>query len=211
MRLHLVRSAVRIAVLMAGDAAALLLLRVLLRGVRDNLWLGGATASIISRLVPGGAVPLLQLLPAVLLGLIVLDTYGASDRRRDAGRIVAGATLGLGLPFWGYLWSQFSPLIIPGFVVLAAITGATLILERHLIDYAVRVLWPIGPGAARAVVVGGPDDILRALEYPALADAREFLITGTFDLLEPHLARGKTAFNKLCQTIKQHRADTLVL
>jgi exopolysaccharide biosynthesis polyprenyl glycosylphosphotransferase len=211
MRLHLVRSAIRIAVLMAGDAAALLLLRVLLRGVRDNLWLGGATASIISRMVPGGAVPLLQLLPAVLLGLIVLDTYGASDRRRDAGRIVAGATLGLGLPFWGYLWSQFSPLIIPGFVVLAAVTGATLILERHLIDYAVRVLWPIGPGAARAVVVGGADDVLRALEYPALADAREFLITGTFDLMEPHLTRGKTAFNKLCQTIKQHRADTLVL
>jgi hypothetical protein len=83
MRLHLVRSAVRIAVLMAGDAAALLLLRVLLRGVRDNLWLGEATASIISRLVPGGAVPLLQLLPAVLLGLIVLDTMGQA---------IAGAT-----------------------------------------------------------------------------------------------------------------------
>jgi exopolysaccharide biosynthesis polyprenyl glycosylphosphotransferase len=49
------------------------------------------------------------------------------------------------------------------------------------------------------------------LEYPALADAREFLITGTFDLLQPHLSRGKTAFNKLCQTIKQYRADTLVL
>ncbi|MDF3053268.1 MAG: hypothetical protein K0S19_1373, partial [Geminicoccaceae bacterium] len=103
MRIHLVRSAVRIAVLMAGDTAALLLLRVLLRGVRDEFWLGPAVASVVNGLVPQGALPLVQLLPAVLLGLIVVDTYGASDRRRDAGRLVAGATLGLGLPFWNHL------------------------------------------------------------------------------------------------------------
>jgi exopolysaccharide biosynthesis polyprenyl glycosylphosphotransferase len=211
MRVHLVRSAIRIAVLMAGDAAALLLLRVLLRGVRDEQWMGSAAASVMHRLVPEGALPLLQLLPAVLLGLIVLDTYGASDRRRDTGRIVAGATLGLGLPFWGYLWSHFSALIIPGFVVLAAVIASTLIVERHLIDYAVRRIWPIGPGAARAILVGQPEDILRALEYPPLSDRREFLISGTFDSQDLQLARGKAGFNKLCQTIKQFRADTLVL
>jgi exopolysaccharide biosynthesis polyprenyl glycosylphosphotransferase len=211
MRVHLVRSGIRIAVLMAGDAAALLLLRVLLRGVRDEQWMGSAASSVMHRLVPEGALPLFQLLPAVLLGLIVLDTYGASDRRRDTGRIVAGATLGLGLPFWGYLWSHFSALIIPGFVVLAAVIAATLIVERHLIDYAVRTVWPIGPGAARAILVGQPEDILRALEYPPLSDRREFLISGTFDPQDLQLTRGKAGFNKLCQTIKQFRADTLVL
>src|SRR3954469_15915858 len=45
MRRHLVRSIVRITVLMTGDAAALLLLRVVLRGIRDEPWLGAATAS----------------------------------------------------------------------------------------------------------------------------------------------------------------------
>jgi hypothetical protein len=108
MRVHLVRSAVRILVLMAGDAAALLLLRILVRGVRDSLWWGPSAAAVMNRLIPPGALPLVQLLPAVLLGLIVLDTYGASDRRRDAGRIVAGATLGLALPFWGYVWTVIS-------------------------------------------------------------------------------------------------------
>ena len=38
MRRHLVRTAVRISVLMSGDAAALLLLRATLRGVRDTGW-----------------------------------------------------------------------------------------------------------------------------------------------------------------------------
>lgn len=211
MRRHLVRSAVRITVLMAGDAGALLLLRLLLRGMRDDLWLGPSTAAVLNSLVPQGALPLVQLLPAVLLGLIVLDTYGASDRRRDAGRIMAGATLGLGLPFWTYLWSHFSPLALPGFVVLATIISLTLISERHLIDNAVRRLWPIGPGAARALLIGRPEDTLRALEHPALSDAREFTIGGAFDPAEPRLSRGKEGFSRLCQTIKQYRADTLVL
>jgi len=211
MRRHLVRSAVRITVLMAGDAAALLLLRVLLRGVRDEVWLGPSMAAVFNSLVPPGALPLVQLLPAVLLGLIVLDTYGASDRRRDAGRIMAGTTLGLGLPFWTYLWSHFSPLALPGFVVLATIISLTLVSERHLIDNAVRRLWPIGPGAARALLIGRPEETLRALEHPVLSDAREFAIGGAFDPAEPRLSRGTEGFSRLCQTIKQYRADTLVM
>src|SRR6185436_8374914 len=153
-----------------------LLLGVLLRGVRDQLWLGAGAGSLVNRLVPEGALPLLQLLPAVLLGLIVLDTYGASDRRRDAGRLVAGATLGLALPFWGHLWNHFSPLLLPGFILLAGLIGLTLIIERHLIDQAVLKLWPIGPGAARALLISRGDHTLRALEHPALADARSYAV-----------------------------------
>jgi exopolysaccharide biosynthesis polyprenyl glycosylphosphotransferase len=211
MRKHLVRSVVRITVLMAGDAAALLLLRTLLRGVRDGIWLGPVAAGVVSRLVPQGALPLVQLIPAVLLGLIVLDTYGASDRRRDASRLMAGATLGLGLPFWTYLWSHFSPLALPGFVLLATVISVSLISERQLIDYMVRRLWPIGPGAARALLIGRPEDNLRALEHPALRDAREFSLGGAFDPQAPPLSPGNEGFRRLCQTIKQYRADTVVL
>src|SRR5918994_1032132 len=178
MRRHLVRTAVQVSVLLAGDAAALLLLRVVLRGVRDIGWLGPATSSLINQIIPQGALPLVQLLPAVLLGLIALDTYGASDRRRDAGRLVAGATLGLALPFWGHVWNQFSPLALPGFILLAGIIGASLIAERHIIDHVVRKLWPIGPGAVRALLIGRPKEAARALEHPALADAREFAFGG---------------------------------
>jgi exopolysaccharide biosynthesis polyprenyl glycosylphosphotransferase len=211
MRLHLVRSAVRIAVLLAGDAVALLLLRLLLRGVRDESWLGSAAATVMAQLVPPGALPLVQLLPAVLLGLIALDTYGASDRRRDAGRLVAGATLGLGLPFWSYLWGHFSPLALPGFVVLATVIGTTLIVERHLIDHIVRRLWPIGPGAAKALLIGSTDHTKRALEHPLLSDSREFAFSGILDPAEFGRQAGKRGLSRLCHTIKRYRADTLVL
>ena len=211
MRLHLVRSAIRITVLMAGDAAALLLLRLLLRGIRDEAWLGSVAATVMTRLVPQGALPLIQLLPAVLLGLIALDTYGASDRRRDAGRLVAGASLGLGLPFWSYLWGNFTPWALPGFVILAMVIGTALIVERHLIDHLVRWLWPIGPGAARALLIGRPEYTKRALEHPALSDAREFAFGGMLDPEEFGHRAAKRGFSRLCQTIKRYRADTLVL
>jgi len=210
MRRHLVRTAVRVSVLLAGDMLALLLLRVALRGVRDLGWFGVATSNIVNQIIPQGALPLVQLLPAVLLGLMVLDTYGASDRRRDAGRLVAGATLGLALPFWSHLWNHFSPLLLPGFILLAGLIGLTLIIERHLIDQAVLKLWPIGPGAARALLISQGDHTLRALEHPALADARSFTIGG---ILEPQELgiQGQGGFNHLCQTLKRYRADTVVL
>jgi len=211
MRVHLIRSAVRVAVLMAGDAAALLVLRAVLRGVRDESWLGAAVASALTSLVPQGALPLVQLLPAVLLGLIALDTYGTSDRRRDAGRLVAGGTLGLGLPFWGHLWNHFSPLLLPGFVLVAGVIGMTLIVERHFIDHAVRRIWPIGPGAARALLIGLPDHTTRALEHPSLSDARAFEFGGILDPDEFGLQSGHGGFSRLCQTIKLYRADTIVL
>jgi exopolysaccharide biosynthesis polyprenyl glycosylphosphotransferase len=211
MRVHLVRSAVRVAVLMAGDAAALLVLRALLRGVRDESWLGPAVASMVNSLAPGGALPLVQLLPAVLLGLIALDTYGANDRRRDAGRLVAGGTLGLALPFWSHLWNYFSPLLLPGFILVAGMIGMTLIVERYFIDHAVRKLWPIGPGAARALLIGPPDHTTRALEHPSLSDARAFEFGGILDPDEFGLQSGHGGFSRLCQTIKLYRADTIVL
>jgi exopolysaccharide biosynthesis polyprenyl glycosylphosphotransferase len=210
MRRHLVRTAVRVSVLLAGDAAALLLLRVVLHGVRDVGWLGLATSDFINKILPQGALPLVQLLPAVLLGLIVLDTYGASDRRRDAGRLVAGATLGLALPFWGHLWNHFSPLLLPGFILLAGLIGLTLIIERHLIDQAVLKLWPIGAGAARALLIGRAEHTRQALQHPALADARAFSFGGILDPDEVGL-HGQGGFSRLCQTLRRYRADTVVL
>jgi exopolysaccharide biosynthesis polyprenyl glycosylphosphotransferase len=210
MRRHLARMGVRVLVLLAGDTLALLLLRVTLHGVRDLGWFGPATSALVNQIIPQGALPLVQLLPAILLGLIALDTYGANDRRRDAGRLVAGATLGLGLPFWGHLWGHFTPLVLPGFILLAGLIGMTLIAERHLIDHLVRKLWPIGPGAARALLIGRPEYTRKALEHPALSDAREFAFGGIFDLEDLEL-KSDSGFSGLCQTIKRYRADTLVL
>src|SRR5215216_519746 len=58
LRRHFVRAAVRVAILLVGDAAALLLLRAFLRGIRDSAWLGAATSTLATRIIPPGAVSL---------------------------------------------------------------------------------------------------------------------------------------------------------
>lgn len=211
MRKHLARTVVRISVLLTGDACALLVLRFIMRGIRDQAWLGPTVASVVTRMIPTGAVPLVQLLPAIFLGLIVLGNYGPSDRRRDAGRLLAGSALGLALPFWGYLWNRFSALAIPGFFLLAGATAIALIWERQLIDKMVRKLWPIGPAALRVLLIGRPEETSPAVEHPVLSDRREFAMTGVFDpdQIVRHSVAGAAA--KLCQKIKQCQADTLVL
>ena len=210
-RRHLARSLVRVLVLLSGDAAALLGLRGLLDGASDHQWFGGTFASIVRSMVPNGALPLEQLLPAVLLGLVVLGTYGANDRRRDSARLVAGATFGLGLPFWGYLWAHPSLLAIPSFVLLAGVISGVLILERHLIDVTVRRLWPEGTGAAHALLIARGEDSVYALTHPGLADRREFLIRGIVDPQELGNGNGQSVMGRLCNLIKRYRADTLVL
>jgi exopolysaccharide biosynthesis polyprenyl glycosylphosphotransferase len=210
-RKHLARAVVRIAVLLTGDALALLGLRWVIQGARDLNWFGAPVASVLNTVVPAEALPLMQFLPAVLLGLVVLDTYGASESRRDAARLIAGVTFGLVLPFWGYLWDGPSLLAVPGFLLLVLGTAAVLILERHLIDRAVRALAPVGRGVANALLVGRAQDTRRAMSYPVLADTREFVIRGTLDPDELEGSNGNSIVSRLSHTIKRHRADTLVL
>jgi exopolysaccharide biosynthesis polyprenyl glycosylphosphotransferase len=210
-RRHLSRAVVRISVLLAGDALALLGLRWILQGARDLRWFGQTVASVLNRIVPPDALPLHQFLPAVLLGLVVLDTYGASDRRRDDARLIAGVTFGLVLPFWGYLWEARSVLAVPGFLLLVTATAAVLMLERYLIDRAVRILSPVGHGVANALLVGRAQDTTRAMAYPVLADTREFSIRGVLDPDELQGDVDGSVVSRLSHTIKRYHADTLVL
>ena len=210
-RRHLARAMVRISVLLTGDAVALLGLRWVLQGARDLRWFGNPVASVLNRIIPPDALPLIQFLPAVLLGLVVLDTYGASDRRRDAARLIAGVTFGLVLAFWGYLWGGSSVLAVPGFFLLVTATAAVLMLERYLIDRTVRALAPVGRGVANALLVGRPQDTRRAMVYPVLADTREFSIRGVLNPDELQSNNGESMVSRLSHTIKRYHADTLVL
>jgi exopolysaccharide biosynthesis polyprenyl glycosylphosphotransferase len=124
---------------------------------------------------------------------------------------VAGATFGLGLPFWGYLWAYPSLLAIPSFILLAGVISGVLILERHLIDVTVRRLWPEGTGAAHALLIARGEDSAHALSHPGLADRREFLIRGIVDPRDLGNGHGQSVMGRLCNLIKRYRADTLVL
>jgi exopolysaccharide biosynthesis polyprenyl glycosylphosphotransferase len=211
LRRHVTRDLVRISVLVLGDLVVLLVLLLTLRVVRDQALVGAGIAGVLTRLVPLGALPGVQVLPAVVLGLTMLGNFGANDRRRDGARLVAGVSLGLLLPFWGYVWSNFTPFVIPGYFLVAGAAGTALIFERQIIDRLVRAVRPVNPVAAHALLVGSKEDCARARKHPALADTREFAIVGTLDPASVSKSGGVRQVARLAETIDRHKVDTLFL
>lgn len=210
-RLHLLRSLRRVLVLVAADASTLILLREVVRGLRDAAWLGDPLAAAMAQLVPGGPVRDLQMLPAILLGLLVTGNYGAGDRRRDEGSLVAGVALGLALPFWNLLWSRPEPLLVPGFILSLLVGAGAIIAERKLVDRMTRRWRGEGAGQHRALIVGSPVELTRARAHPAIQRARSFRILAT---VEPQriAAEQPTAWvSRLYATLEHKQIDTILL
>ena len=208
---HLVRGIRRVVTLLAGDVAVLSVLLFVLSGLRDQGWLGPSIAWFLGAILPERTLSLVQVVPAVVLGLAATGSYGAGDFRRDANRLVASAALGLGLPFWGQIWSHLTPYMLPGYVVAFMLVGVVLMAERSLIDRIVRRVIPVNPNAARALVVGEREEVVAGLSHPAFRDARECVIAGVYNPAGDAPGTRDQAFRRLCHEIEQFEADTLVL
>jgi exopolysaccharide biosynthesis polyprenyl glycosylphosphotransferase len=212
LRAHLARVALRVVALLGADVAVLSLHRTVLRGVRDQGWLGGWTAHVASALVPKGTYPAVQLLVAVVLGLLVFRNYAAGDRRHDTRALLAGSTLGIALTFWGTLWSTFSAASLVGFLLAVGAIGATLIAERNLFDVLVRRYQPAGWRAARTVVIGSAADARRALAGLPLTDHAAFAPLGFLDTDPATPAPDALGgVRDLVRVIERGRVDTVVL
>lgn len=211
LRLHLVRAVVRMSVLAASDSAALILLATALSQVLATVAVRPFGIDVLALAIPASVLEWRQLVASVLLGQFVLDTYGPGDRRRDSGRLFAGAALGVGLPYWASLWSSFSIYAVPGFLLVALVAGAVITAERFLIDFLVYRFWPEGAAAARVLVVGRPEEVRQVVEHPALADRRMFVIRGRFDVNRLRIHGPAHGVQALCKMIRRHRADTIVM
>src|SRR5574337_704529 len=213
LRRHVVRTVLRTTVLLVGDLVAAGLFRTAVWGLASRGWLGAAGAQPLRLLLPPQGLPVVEFLVAVTGALLVLDTYGASDRRRDTSRLVAAATLGVALLYWGFIWRGFWAFAVPGFLLVSGALALVLITERHLVDRLVRLVRPIGAGAARALLVGPGQETDHALSHPALRDSREYVVAGAFDIAEIGIGSGArpTDVRPLFQRLRHLRVDTVVL
>ena len=86
---HLGRDAASVLLLLVGDTIALLLSLAFLTGARDDGWVGLTIARALNRVLPDGVLPSEQVVCAVLLSLVLMNTYGAATRGK-AGRAPTG-------------------------------------------------------------------------------------------------------------------------
>ncbi|HEX9728976.1 MAG TPA: sugar transferase [Gemmatimonadales bacterium] len=158
MRGHLLRSLLRVSVLVGGDLLAYLAVRTALRALRDHALFGSRVAEVVRWMAPPGAFAGWQLAAAVLLGLAVAGAYGQGDCRRDPRRILAGLALAAGLALWSELWWRGLAPVLVHYVLTVIALGAAIYLGRMIIDSAAgRALRRLQP-PERVLFVGDPHD-----------------------------------------------------
>ena len=185
LRTHIARSLFRVSCLLASDLVVLVLLRQVLHAVRDSAILGSGSAARVATIIPLGSFPPGQLLLSVLIGLALLENYGAGDRRRDASAIVTGVMLGLALIHWTALWNQFSPFVVLRYLIATVVCSTALIAARLGIDWAVRTMRAEGSRVPRVVVIGPASELHKAMSTPPLGDPTTFALIGAFASDEP--------------------------
>lgn len=175
-RLHAVRSALRVMVLLIVDSACIAValgVAIALRPGTEIGFYGLSTLSLHAFEVPS----------ALLAGLFLAGNYRAGDRRRHPPSIVAGIGLGLMLLFWHPLWENFAGSAFEWLVATAWI-GLVTVGGRLVANRIVRRRRATDPGIRRVLLVGQLADIQQTLSrfselYPAAVKPIGFVHAGT--------------------------------
>lgn len=210
-RRHGWASVLRVGVLLASDSLALMIARLLLRGVGDSHWLGVAIARVTRELIPRGTYPPLPTLSAIVVGLYVLGTYGSGDSRRDPSKIASGVLLALGLMFWNRLWTTGSVLAMVGFVLTAVAVIGLVVLSRLVIDQIASHYRRSHRLASRTLVVGEGRDLERGMRNEALTHPAEFNIVARVDVNSAGAEDFTYTLDDLVAVIESKKIDTVIL
>jgi exopolysaccharide biosynthesis polyprenyl glycosylphosphotransferase len=170
--------AIRVAVLMIADSFVLSVIYSIVDYLRSPSAPWQGLAALLTHLVPAGALPRVEVLFGVLLGLALLGNYGAGPLRRNVGRLYAGSSLGLLLVVWSSIWDGITIQGALGFVLILVILAVSLQLERVVVDYFVQTVRPVPNPTARAVVITSPEAWGTIRETSARRDDSQVLTVG---------------------------------
>ena len=172
-RRHVIRAAVRVAVLLVADLAAVGLGRLGLIAIRILSGANGRVSQVIDGLFPIGYLRSQQFAFALIIGLAVAGNYGPGDRRRDSQRVLMGVSLAVGLQLWGSTRTVPFAVILTEYVATVLALGLIVAVFRRVLDQGVRLVHVRqGVSVARAILVGQQQDCDRMACAEAFADGR---------------------------------------
>ena len=201
----------RVSVLLVADSLALMVARLMLRGVGDSEWLGATIARVARELIPRGTYPFLPTISAIVVGLLALGTYGSGDSRRDPSRVASGVLLALGLMFWRALWASGSFLSLVGFVLTAFAVISLVLLFRVVVDYITSWYRRSHLLASRTLVIGETDDLVDGVRNEALTNSSEFNIVARVDVAAAPADDFTYTLDDLVDVIESKKVDTVIL
>ena len=185
LRRHVRRAAVRFVSLVMADLAAFWLMRGVIRAVREGALLGDRFAYQVQAALPAGYMNGWQFAAALFLGLLVLKTYGAGDRRRDPWRLFLACALAGTLPLWTMLWTRGLEVVLVQYGLTVVLVWAGVVAERLFIDRVIARVRNPERDAADTLFIGPADECRLAAAGPAFGAGSEYRPIGFVDLGSP--------------------------
>ena len=181
LRRHLVRALWRVSALIIADLAAFGLMRALLRALRNYAVLGADVAAALQAVLPPRMLNGWQFASALMVGLVIMGTYGPGDRRRDPRRLFAAVALATALPLWTAIWSRGLDTVLVEYALTVTLVWAGLWAERTTVDRVVAWVRPRAKDAANALFVGQAEACRVAAAGPAFAPGVHYQPIGFVD------------------------------
>jgi exopolysaccharide biosynthesis polyprenyl glycosylphosphotransferase len=144
-----------------------------------------------------------------VLSLFVAGAYGAGERRRDTGRVVAGAALAMLILWYNEAWSAPFLAFAMQYVTVVGLVGGVLVMNRSVVDWTVQAIRRRFP-AARAVMVAHAEAHLPSV-LEMLGSIREFTLVGSLELAGSPGRTGDSSLWRLGELIEEKGADTVLL
>src|SRR5213594_3640625 len=184
-RRHFLRGLRRFAVLLTADLGSFYIMRELVRAVREGGVLGETVAGQVQGVVPTGILNGWQFAAALFVGLLVLGSYGAGDRRRGAKRLFLACALATALPLWMTIWTRGVELVLLQYGLTTGLVWLGLLIERQLLDMVVTRVRPRPAGTLPTLFVGPAEECRQTAAKSAFAEDSEYRTVGFVDTQVP--------------------------
>jgi exopolysaccharide biosynthesis polyprenyl glycosylphosphotransferase len=209
LRRHTLRHLGRVGALLAADAAAYLVLRSAIRGVRDLAAQGSWLHQFVTTYFPQGFLGGWQFAGALLVGLLLMGTYSTAGSRKDTNRVLAASALATGLVLWTPLWTGSWTVVLVQFLITVPLVCGALFLGRLMVQRFVEPQLLNGRRRARALLVGSRDAISQVRRDRARLGLSAFQVHRTFEVEDWGQGHHGCPLDHLPEVIHDSQVDTI--
>lgn len=208
---HSARIATRLAVLLAGDVAAVAICRfVATIAISSGLPLGGLD-SALSRAIGAAYATGLNFGIVLIACLIVTGNYSRHRRLNGALRLLAASSLASATAIWGALAGGDVLGALTVYVTAASLTWLILFSERLATEKFLSRVWPGARGAAPAVLITDRKKPSLQLERAVIGAGGDYSLAGYIPLGRVTFDGVLGSIRDLPEIIEAHHVEAVVV
>jgi exopolysaccharide biosynthesis polyprenyl glycosylphosphotransferase len=207
---HSARIAVRLAVLLVCDVAAVIVCELFSAVASHGSIVGSNLSSQFARALDAGYGAGVNFGLAVIASLVLTGNYSRHRRLNGRLRLLAASALACAVLLWGMVSSASLFSAVAVYLVTATFTWIVLLAERIIAERFLNV-WPGARGAAPAILITDRPEASALLERAVIGAGGDYSLAG-------YVPVGRTTFDGALGTIRdlpdiidEHHVEAVVV